>query len=78
MDNPKIRIESNGICTEVYLDGKKIRCTQLDFHGDLEGGLHFNWKGVMQKLDENGRPYVENDEIVTEKFHYDSNEAVVD
>lgn len=78
MDNPKIRIESNGICTEVYLDGEKIRCTQLDFHGDVAGGLHINWKGLMQKLDENGNPYIENDEVATEKFQYNSVEAVSD
>ena len=78
MENPKIRIESDGHFAEVYLDGEKVRCTFLDFHGDIEHGLHIKWDGVMQRLDENGRPHVENDEVVTEKFHYDSNEAVVD
>lgn len=78
MDNPKIRIESDGHFAEVYLNGKKVRCTSLDFHGDVEESIHIKWDGVMQKLDENGMPYVENDEVATEEFHYDSHKAVVD
>ncbi len=72
----KIRIESDGQTATVYLDGKLIRGTLLDFsfHGDVEHGIHIKWDGTMQKLDENGRSYVENDEVVTERFHYDSNE----
>ncbi len=77
MKNPKIKIESDGITTIVYLNGEEIKCKQLDFHGDVENGLHIKWDGVMCKSDENGMTLIENDEVVTEKFHYDSHEAVV-
>lgn len=80
MDRPTIRIESDGITAKVYLNGEHIKSPLLDFafHGDVEHGIHIKWDGIMQKLDENGNPYVENDEVATEEFHYDSNEAVVD
>lgn len=79
MDNPKIRIESDGMRTVVYIDGKKIeRCTSLDFHANVDNGINIYWNGTMQKEDENGHLIIENDEIATEEFHYDSNEAVVD
>ncbi len=76
MENPKIKIESDGITATVFLNGEKVRCTQIDFHGDVENGLHIKWDGVMCKSDENGMTLIENDEVVTEKFHYDSYEAV--
>lgn len=74
MKNPKIRIESDGITAVVYLGGKHIRGTLIDFsfHADVENGIHIKWEGIMQKLNESGNPYVENDEIATEEFHYDS------
>lgn len=80
MENPKIKIESDGITAKVYLNGEKISCPLLDFvfHGDVENGIHIKWDGVIHKLDENGITLVENDEIVTEEFHYDSKEAVAD
>lgn len=37
MDNPKLRIESDGAITEVYIDGKKVdKATMADFtfHAD--------------------------------------------
>ena len=79
MENPKIRIESDGMRTIAYLDGKEIkRCTSLDFHADSEGSIHVWWNGITQKEDENGHLIIENDEIVTEEFHYDNYEAVAD
>lgn len=78
MDNPKIRVESDGSFAEVYLDGEKVKCTSLDFHGDVENGLRFKRDGVMQKIDENGDPIIENGKVATEEFHYDSRKAVVD
>lgn len=78
MDNPKIRIESDGHFAEVYLDGTKVRCTSLDFHGDVGETIHIKWDGVMQKRDEKGDPIIENHEVVTEEFHYDNYKAVVD
>lgn len=77
MENPRIKIESNGVCTEVSLDGKKISCTQVDFHADVADGLHVEWEGIMHKLDKDGHMCIENNDIVTEKFHYDSHKAVV-
>lgn len=77
MDNPKIRIESDGHFAEVYLDGKKVGCTSLDFHGDVGETIHIKWDGVMQKRDEKGDPIIENHEVATEEFHYDSHKAVV-
>jgi hypothetical protein len=78
MDSPKIRIESDGMRTVVYIDGKKIeRCTSLDFHANVDNGIRVYWNGTTQKEDENGHLIIENDEIATEEFHYDSNEAVV-
>lgn len=77
MDNPKIRIESNGVNAKVWLNDEDISATLLDFlfHGDVKHGIHIKWDGVMNKLNENGMPYVENDKIATEEFHYDSCEA---
>ena len=73
MDNPKIRIESDGIIVNVYLEGEKIRCTSLNFAGETkEEGALIKWDGVMQKLNENGVPYVENNEIATKEFHYET------
>lgn len=75
MDNPKIRIESDGVTAVICLDGEHIRSTLLDFsfHGDVdENGIHIKWDGIKQKLNENGMPYVENDEVATEEFHYDN------
>lgn len=74
----KIRIESNGYFAKVYLDGKKIRCTSLDFHGKAGSVPHITWDGVMQKLNKNGEPIIENESVTTEEFHYDNYEAVVD
>lgn len=75
MDNPKIKIESDGICTKVYLDGEKIKnCTSINFHADVENGIHVQWNGTKHKEDENGHLIIENDEIAAEEFHYDNKE----
>lgn len=79
MDNPKIKIESDGVRTEVYLDGEKVdSCTSLNFHATVENGIHVTWNGTKHKKDESGHLIVENDEIMTEEFCYDSHKAVVD
>lgn len=77
MENPKIRIESDGKIARVYLNGEHIRGTLIDFsfHAGVENDIHIKWDGVMQKLDENGNLYIENDEIATEEYHYDSREV---
>lgn len=78
MDNPKIKIESDGITAVVYLNGKHIKGKLIDFsfHGDAENNIHIKWDGTFLKRDEKGRPCIENDEIVTEEFHYDSDRTV--
>ena len=39
MKNPKLRIESDGEITEVYIDGKKVeKATMADFHFHAEPG----------------------------------------
>lgn len=80
MEKPKIKIESDGVTAIIYLNGEKISCPLIDFsfHGDVENGIHIKWDGVMHKLDKNGMPYVENNGVAIEGFHYDSKEAVVD
>lgn len=76
MDSPKIKIESDGIRAEVYIDGKEVkRCTSIDFHGYVDGGVHIQWSGTTQKEDKSGHLIIENDEIATEEFHYDNYEA---
>lgn len=78
MGRQTIRIESDGITAKVYLNGEKIKCTSLNFHGDVEDGLHIKWDGTMQKLDKKGDPIAENDGVATETFHYDSHERMQD
>ena len=76
MEKPKIKIESDGMITKVYIDGKKVeRCTSINFCADVEDGIHIQWSGTKQKEDENGHLIIENDEIVEEKFHYDNQET---
>lgn len=75
MDNPKIKIESDGMRTFVYLDGKEIKHgTSINFHADVENGIHVQWNGTKHKEDENGHLIIENDEVATEEFCYDSND----
>lgn len=79
MENPKIRIESNGKVADVYIDGEQIsRCRMIDFsfHGDADNGIHIIWDGEMLKVNEHGLPYDVDGKIATEKFHYDGKEAV--
>lgn len=80
MDNPKIKIESDGIATEVYLNGERISDTLIDFsfRAHIDTGLHVEYGGERFKRDKNGKAIIENNEIVTEKFCYDSHKAVVD
>lgn len=80
MERPTIRIESDGVTAKVWLNDEDISATLLDFsfHGDVENGIRIKWDGIMHKLNEKGMPYVENNEIAMEEFHYDSGEVVRD
>lgn len=66
MDNPKLRIESDGHITEVYIDGKKVnRATMADFRFHAEPyNVDFTYEKYV--TDENGKIKIVNDEIVRE------------
>lgn len=67
MENPKVRIESDGHITEVYINGKKVdRATMIDFHFHAEPHT-VECEYEKYKSDENGHLIVENDEIVKEQ-----------
>ena len=66
MENPKLRIESDGRITEVYIDGKKVnRATMADFHFHAEP---FDVKFTYEKYatDKSGKIKIENNETVRE------------
>ena len=68
MENPKIRIESNGYITEVYFNGKKIENARLlDFIFHAEP-LEVLCEAKKVKLDENGEVVFDGDEVVTESL----------
>lgn len=73
MERPKIRIESDGMRTFVYIDGKEVKGgTSIKFQASAKDGLRVQWNGTFQKKDENGNLIIENNEIKEEEFHYDS------
>ena len=54
MENPKLRIESDGEVTEVYIDGKKVdKATMADFKFHAEP-LHVECEIERYVLDANG------------------------
>lgn len=78
MENPKIRIESDGRTARVCLDGEEIKTTTLidfSFHADADDGIRIQWDGMFNKTNEHGVCYAIGDEIAAESFHYDSKEA---
>ena len=72
MENPKIRIESDGDITVVYIDGKRVKTRNIEFSAKLtkDSDRAVMWKGDFLKTDENGNAVIENDDIVTEEFGY--------
>lgn len=72
MDNPKIRIESDGDITIVYLGGKRVKTRNIEFSAKLtpKSDKAVMWKGDFLKTDEKGDAVIENDDIVTEEFCY--------
>lgn len=78
MDNPNIRIESDGITTAVHLNGKHIRTKELNFHADSKDGLNIRWDGILVKENKDGEALIQNEDFVTEKFSYTFPEEVVD
>lgn len=68
MENPKIRIESNGHITEVWIDGQKVeKATMADFEFHAEP-----WEVYCElekyQLDKDGEIIVKNDEPLKEKI----------
>lgn len=68
MQNPKIRIESDGHVTEVWIDGEKVskNATMLDFNFHAEP-LQVYCEIEKYKLDKDGNKIIENDEMLKEK-----------
>jgi hypothetical protein len=68
MNNPKIRIESDGNKTEVYIDGQKIENgTNVDFHAGPVNLEHNVQCTVMRyKTDADGKHVIENGSLVKE------------
>ena len=69
MENPKIKIESDGKYVHVWVDGEEIKdIVQMDFHASAnEKGVDIicsYWKHVRT---EGGRLLVLNNELITEK-----------
>lgn len=68
MTNPKISIQTDGECTELYIDGVKADATLIDFY------FHSGKDGVKLKYekfvtDENGLVMVnEDNEIAKERY----------
>ena len=66
MDNPKLRIESDGHITEVYIDGKKVnRATMADFHFHAEPNIA-EFKYEKYVTDSNGKLLLRNNKSVKE------------
>lgn len=76
--NPKVIIESDGDITIIYLDGENSKGKLIDFsfHADVETGEGIvTFSGRRNKLNEAGNPYVENNKVAEQTFHYDSRES---
>ena len=68
MDNPKIRIESDGHITEVWIDGQKVeKATMADFEFRAEPWEVY-CKLEKYQLDKDGGIIVKNDEPLKEKI----------
>lgn len=74
MDNPKIVIMSDGITTELFVDGEKVNmATMADFHFHAEP-MQADFEYEKYVLNEDRMPKVNNNELVTEKqrIHFGS------
>lgn len=68
MENPKIKIESDGNITEVWIDGQKVeKATMADFEFHAEP---FEVYCELEKyqLDKNRKIIVKNNELLKEKM----------
>lgn len=77
MNESKIKIESDGKTANIFIDGKEVKSTEIDFrfHGDVDNGVHISWDCECIKTDNKGFPIVKETEIIKEHIHYDSLEC---
>lgn len=66
MENPKIRIESDGRYTQVWVDGEKIsdRVCAIDFHAE-PNEVYCETEEYVK--DKDGKHIIKNDEVLREK-----------
>lgn len=65
MENPKVRIESDGIITQVFIDGKKVeRVTMVRFLAEVAGTAECTYETLLK--DESGKLVIANDKVVKE------------
>lgn len=59
----KIKIISDGELAEVYIDGKKVRCTDMELHfiGHSNRKPMITVAAQWAKMDENGMPLTDED-----------------
>lgn len=69
MDNSKIRIESDGYLTHVWIDGERVsnNATMLDFNFHAEP-LRVYCEIEQYRLDKDGNKIIKNDELLKEKM----------
>lgn len=66
----RVKIITDGEKAEVYIDGKKVQCTDFDFSADVYGVPRIKFRATVQKLDSEGKCIL-NDEmtqVLTEEF----------
>ena len=68
----KIKIITDGECAEVYVDGKKVRCTDIDleFHGHINEQPMIACNAMWHKVNECGNPIVKGNQILTEGIRF--------
>ena len=66
----RVKIITDGEKAEVYIDGKKVQCTDFDFYADVYDVPRIKFRATVQKLDREGKCIL-NDEmtkVLTEEF----------
>lgn len=70
VEKPKIMITSDGKFAQVYIDGKKVRCTDMELHfiGHVNEKPMITVDAQWHKMDENGNAILNEDKtaILTE------------
>lgn len=66
----RVKIITDGEKEEVYIDCKKVQCTDFDFYADVYDVPRIKFRATVQKLDSEGKCIL-NDEmtkVLTEEF----------